>query len=129
MNESVAKLTAKWWRNKLECKCHNNGDKSKPSQFAGLFATALATKYSPSKSQLDRFEATLTKLIINNKRDVLFLDCDYEPCSMLYKAAISVGINSCVFPWKTNTRTEMDKVLVKDGYGMPWVTIHESDFK
>ena len=129
MNESTAKLTAKWWRKKLECSHHNNGDNSTPNIMASLMADTLAAKNTPTSSQLDKFEEVLTNIIIKKNNSCIYLDCDYGPCEELATAAREAGINSIVFPWKTLSTTEENKVEVRDGYGAPWTEVHESDFE
>lgn len=127
MNERVAKLTAKWWRKKLECCHHDNGDTSSSSSFACFMADMLAQKHAPTKSQLDIFENELTRLIMESKMFNVYLRCDYNPCQMLSDAAEVANINPCCFPFKTNTSTIEDRVEVSDGYCAKWVEISESD--
>lgn len=127
MNESTAKLTAKWWRKKIEKNHHDNGDSS--CGLAGIMADMIAMRNTPSVTQLDKFEEVLTKILIEKKNNCIYLDCDYHPCEDLYLAAREAGIDSSVFPWKTVSTTEENKVEVRDGYGAPWTEVHESDFE
>lgn len=127
MNVSTAKLTAKWWRTRLECIHHDNGDNSKPCAVAGIMADMLAMLNKPTKEQLDNFEKILTDLLINNDSKRISLECDYDPCKLLSDAADQSNIDSSVFPWKTNTITTEDKVLVSNGYGDSFVEIQNSD--
>lgn len=129
MNRQMAKLTAKWWRNKLEFNQHDNGERDLGNLMAAMLADTLAANNTPTADQLDAFEENLTELIMEYDGNTLLLNCDYNPCKMLYDAAISVGIDSSVFPWKTNSHTTKDEVKVSDGYGAPWEEIHESDFE
>lgn len=126
MNKTTAILTAKWWRNKLECNHHNNGDSS--CDIAGILADLLAAKNKPQQMELEIFELELIKLIMDYNSDTLYLRCDYGPCDMLAKAAAVAEINTSVFPWKTSTITTGDKVSVSDGYGEPYEEISLSDF-
>lgn len=128
MNQATSKLTAKWWRRRLENPTHSNGCDSNQSQMAGIMATMLAAKKAPTSEQLDIFEQELTTLIAQRQDKSVILDCDYNPCELLYKAGSLAGIDACVFPWKTGTETTEDKVRVSDGYGRSYVEIHESDF-
>lgn len=116
MNEEMAKVTAHWWRRKLECNNHDNGDKSKENQIAGILADLIAVNNKPIKEQLDKFEHELISLIINYDGPSLILNCDYAPCSILTEAANLSEISASVFPWKTTTITEEKSVSFKDGY-------------
>lgn len=127
MNEKTSKLTAKWWRKKLECNHHDNGDPSRQSDIAGIVADMLAIQNSPTILQLDKFEIELTKLIMETNSHVLTLYCDYAPCDILSKAAELSGIDSCCFPWKMGTQTTEEDVLVSDGYGKPYMKININD--
>lgn len=127
MNESTAKLTAKWWRKKIEKNHHDNGDPS--CGLAGIMADMIAMNNRPSEEQLNKFEEVLTKIITEKTNNYIYLDCDYGPCGDLALAAKEAGIDSSVFPWKTVTTTEENKVEVRDGYGAPWTEVHESDFE
>ena len=129
MIENVAKLTAKWWRRKLETSIHDNGDESNQSQISGMLADIAARKYKPTVDQLDKFELVLTKLIIDHHHNEIWLSCDYAPCEILSEAADSAGINHLVFPWKTNTHIKGGTLKVSDGYGKPYIEVRESDFQ
>jgi hypothetical protein len=129
MDERVAKLTAKWWREKIKKNDHNNGDCSMTSMMAGVLANRLASNHTPTTEQLDKFEHKLGDLIELYSGSCLQLYCDYHPDQILSKAAEYAGINTSVFPWKTGTKTDSDKVFVSDGYGASYVEITESDFE
>ena len=129
MNEKMSKLTSKWWRNKIECCHHDNGDSSTECMMAGVLADLLARQNAPSQFQLDKFEEVLTKTIMNNTSVVVTLNCDYHPCEILHDAASAAGIDESVFPWKVSTQTTEDSVCVKDGYGSPMMEIDESYFQ
>ena len=123
MNKEAAKITAKWWRDRISKLNHDNGDSSQQSQLAGMFADLLAAKNAPSVEQLDKFEANLTHLISKENIVEVHLDCDYTPCIILYEAAMNAGIEASVFPWKVNTITTDNLLKVSDGYAKPWVDI------
>ena len=130
MNVRVAKLTAKWWRKKIECNQHDNGDPSDECQMAGILADLLAARNKPSPIQLDRFEEVLAEVIAHfEESDTIDLRCDYYPCALLHNVAVAAGIDDSVFPWKTSTYTTKDKVEVSDGYGAPLVEIDDSYFQ
>jgi len=115
--KELAKATAQWWRSQLTCARHDNGDNSFSSILSGILADTIAMKNEPTVDQLDKFEEVLTNALLNDDSPTIFLDCDYNPCRMLSEAAEAAGINTMVFPWKTNSRTTETELLVSEGYG------------
>ena len=123
MNKELACATAKWWRTKISNVSHDNGDSS--CALAGLLADMLAAKNTPTEDQFNKFEEVLTKLLMKNSDQVIYLNCDYYPCMILARAAEIAEINDSVFPWKTNSKTTATGLYVSDGYAQPFETIYE----
>lgn len=123
MNKKAAEVTAKWWRERITKLHHDNGDESQQGKIAGLLGDLLAAKNTPTTEQLDKFEEVLIDLISKENIVKVHLDCDYNPCSILYEAATAAGIDTSVFPWKVNTITTEKTLSVSDGYAKPWVYI------
>jgi len=86
------------------------------------------------KDQLQRFKNNLVMLLSRKASigfgvDCITLDCDYAPCGILSDAGKDADIPTANFPWKVTMAVKPDKVLVSDGYGMPWVQVWPIEHK
>lgn len=128
--DEVFITAATWWGDKLRKRQpHNNGDFSKSSIIACMFAD-LGRGYV-SEAQYNVFERALAVGIEDHYRKYIdgcnfpqiFIGCDYGPDSILAEAANEAGIPLINFPYKTHMCITKNEVMVADGYGQPYVAI------
>ncbi|MCR5146938.1 MAG: hypothetical protein K6B70_06320 [Clostridia bacterium] len=125
----AAAVAAKWWTNAIAyptVKNFSNGDPSdNQASFLQLLGHLQAMDHRATDIQLVNFRNTLSKRIEDeiNKSGNLELDCELDPCDFLSKVAQSVGINTCLFPFKRKMYITAYSVEIKDGYNSNWHTI------
>ena len=128
--EEVIITAAMWWTDKLRKRQpHDNGDNSRESAFANLFADLLATP--ATEAQLNVFERALTvgieeeykKYLEDRTFPSIHIGCDYSPDNVLTVAAYKAGISIHNFPYKTHMLISKNEVQVADGYGTPYMPI------
>lgn len=130
IKDEIALAAAKWWAKKVDGSVrHDNGDNS----LSGIFAMAIADlgNTPTTEDQSERFIDALAKGIKERFAELdgypmLFVGCDYSPCDLLHKAAVSAEVNERNFPFKTHMTIYEDKVVVRDGYGAPLEQIYPS---
>ncbi len=125
---NVIEIAAGWWAARLQCLHHDNGGKEHVNQMAMFFADMLAASHKPTNDQLEKFKTALETCIKRERerRNYIYLSCDYSPDRILAEAAKEAGIDSSVFPYKVSTYiTEDNKFMVRDGYGAPTVEVTE----
>lgn len=122
--EQAIKTAAKWWENKLRKReHHDNGDYSRPNQFAMLMADMLMQPVT--EEQLKVFREELEQRIAEKLEDrhSAWLTTDYTPCRSLYEASVAAGISEHNFPYKVGMYIDPSAdgfvIKVHDGYGAP----------
>lgn len=123
---NVIEIAAGWWAARLQTLHHDNGAKDQTNAMAMFFADMIAANHRPTNGQLEKFKTALETCIKRERerRNYVYLSCDYSPDRILAEAAKEVGIDSSVFPYKVSTYiTEDNKFMVSDGYGAPTVEV------
>ena len=114
--EEIATLAANWWAYALMNPKFDNGDTS----FRGLACQTMARKMTKEVSEYGKakFVEYLAKEIVNKLEQgkCQVLHVDYGPDMVLSAAAVSAGVSTSNFPWKTTMWISKNQVHVMSGY-------------
>ena len=119
-----AKVSAKWWADRLRKVSSENYDNGDPQ--AMFLATMLAINYHPSDEAIDKFQEKLEEAIRERVevRGSLTLCVDYNPDYILANAAYKASINTRCLPMKTTMCIQKDKISVRTGFAAQEETIY-----
>lgn len=124
ITEERAKDIALWWSSFLKMENGaplDNGDKS----ITGAMYTAISRESQKKHDIKDvsRFTSQLKKLL--SKEQPNYINVDYHPCDLLQRAAENANFNlgTADLPWKTEMVINPDNIMVKVGYGKPFLEL------
>lgn len=123
IKDEIALAAAKWWAQKVDGSVHHDNGDNSPSSFLAMAIADLGNTPT-TDDQSERFVDALAKGIKERFAEIdgypmIDLLCDYSPCDLLHKAAVSAEVNERNFPFKTCMTIYEDRVVVRDGYGAP----------
>lgn len=124
---------AEWWAEKLTSPTFdnlgptrgNNAHETEVNTFASTLAGMNANASPVDDKSLRKFKEALVNTLLNGGLLDSSLYVDYGPDKILADAAMSAGISTSRFPWKSGTYfVAGGKVLAKCGYGAPHIQIY-----
>ncbi len=117
--EQAIDAAVNWWCDVITHPRFDCGDKSETGATMNLLGTILSSKNRITPEQIERYKPLL-KESINTQWEreggkLIVVASDYGPDYTLLVPAQTVGIDECVFPWKTTMWIYIDAVKVSGG--------------